>query len=188
MQDTIMKHEGILGEFRGVLGGLAIDITYIKRRVDDGLAVKIDRIDKDLTASIASGKIEAAEIKADVEVKAAEIKGEDWLKRIVTGSMAKLIGAGFIFIVLSAAASSGMGLYLKEKYSLEAPGQQKAILQKQETVLSVLDGYHSHPLLGGRSLFHAGDPNKPAWILDPKTNLWERAPGMRTEEGLNGKQ
>lgn len=184
MQEVIRSHEGALGEIKSTLGSLAQDVSHIKMRVDDGLSTKIERIDKELAKSIANGRVAAEEIKADVEIRASDLRGENWLNRIVTGSVTKLIGIGVVFILLSALTNSGIGLLIKEKYSLELPGQQKEIMKTQAVIASTLNVYHTHELSDGRTLYHAGDSDKPAWILDPKIGAWQKVPGMRTEAGI----
>jgi hypothetical protein len=166
----VIQHEGVLGELKGILTRLTSDVEYIKMRVDDGLAVKVDRIDKDLSTSIAEGKVDAANLRS-----------EDWLKRIVTGSVGKLIGLSVIYIIVITLTGTGFSLFVKEKYSQEMPGQQKQTLQKTTDIQSTLTGYHSHILIDGRTLLHTGDADKPAWVYDEKTNVWTKAPSMRTE-------
>jgi hypothetical protein len=184
MQEIIMRHEGVLGEFRSTLLAVSRDVSYIRGRVDDGLAVTVARIDKDLATSIAAGKADAAEIKADVGIAAEKLRGENWLGHIVTGSVGKLIGIAVAYMIVNALASSGLALLIKEKYSLELPGQQKEILKQQAAIQSTLNIYHTHQLSNGDVLYHSGDINKSAWILNSRTNVWERAPSLRTEEGI----
>jgi hypothetical protein len=184
MQGIIIAQEKALGKLDGMLEGLVSDVTQIKARVNNGLATEIAQLSKNLAVSISESKSEAIEIKADVASSAQRLRGENWLGRIADGSLKKIIGIGIGYMILNAVVTSGAVQFVKEKYNLEVPGQQKQILQKQVEIQSTLAGYHYHTLADGRVLQHSGDATKPAWILDSKTNIWEKAPMMRTEEGI----
>jgi hypothetical protein len=124
-------------------------------------------------------------IDSDNKLRDATIYGDNWLNRILTGGITKIISIIFVFMVVNAILSSGMWTLLKTRYMLETPGQQQTILKQQSIVPSYLgEKYHIHMLADGRTLLHAGDETMPAWILDPKTGTWTKCPNNRTEEGI----
>lgn len=171
--DLVIKHHEILG-------GIAADIAHIKKTVDNGLSKKLDDTVKELTVVQALLQKQ----KTDAELEFVKMESSNWLSRILTGSVSKALGVIFLVIFLNAAINIGGSLFVKEKISKEPAGQQAAILQQQNEMKIALDGaYHSHHW-NGKTILHAGDANKPAWVLNPATNQWERAPGQRTEEGV----
>lgn len=144
MQAVILRQVEIQGEFKGLISGMADDIAEIKARVNNGLTLEITKISKELAQSVADSKevaakikseaiLSALEVKADVALSASKLEGENWLVRIVTGSVAKLIGVGVVVIILSGLTSSGM-LLIKDKYTKEP--EQKQIIGKLDTIIS----------------------------------------------------
>ncbi len=169
----VIKHEGLLAKLEANITSIAQDVSYIRTRVDDGLAVKVAAIEKNLAESISDNKVQAVVISS-----------ENWFNRILTGSVTKIIGLVVTVILMNALVGTGINLFVKEKYSQELPGQQKQILQKQEEIQGALVGYHSHALPDGTTLLHAGELDKPAWVFDPKKGLWESCPERRAEWGV----
>jgi hypothetical protein len=169
----VIKHEGLLAALDANLKGIAEDVAYIRTRVDDGLAVKVAGIERDLAESISKGKITAIEIKA-----------ENWFSRILQGSVTKIMGLVTVLVIMNNLVGTGINFFVKEKISKEPAGQQAEILKSQTELKATLVGYHSHLLGDGKELFHAGVPDSPAWIRDTKTNVWTPAPQWRTEVGI----
>lgn len=170
--DLVIEHQKLLGEMSANIEHIGLDVSYIRERVDNGLSTKVEAIERALNLSISDGKIANAETRA-----------ENWFTRILSGSISKIISLAIIFIVVNAMVSSGFGLFVKEKYLQEIPGQQKEILQKQTVLMTALGStYHTHVMSDDRILLHAGNRDEPAWILDPKTGFWSKAPLMRTEK------
>jgi hypothetical protein len=143
-KDIILRQVELQGEFKGLISSMASDIADIKRRVNNGLTAEITQISKDLAQSVADSKEAAAKIKsdvasdavkikADVALSASELRGENWFGRILQGSVTKLIGIAAIVIILSGLTSSGMSLYIKNKFSQD-PTQQKQIMEKLDTM------------------------------------------------------
>ena len=191
-KEIILGQVAILGEFRGLISGMASNIAEIKTRVNNGLTAEITQISKDLAKSVSDSKeaavaiksdakITAAEVKAEVELAAERIRGENWLTRIVTGSAKHLIGMGIVVVVSTAITTTGLGLLAKTQISKELSGQQQQIAQTVADTQSALKAYHYHVLPDGTVLSHAGDAFTPAFTLNPKTNTWEKAPTMRME-------
>ena len=160
------------------VGEIKATVGYIKGKIDNGLSAKLESVDKTLTKFMDSA---AAQRRID--------RAENWFARILQGSATKIIGLVIVFIMLSAVSSSGLTIFLKNYYSQETPGQQKEILiQGKQIEAQAKDiqthAYHQHTLIDGRILFHTGDANMRAYILDPQTGKYERAPYMRTEGSI----
>jgi hypothetical protein len=171
--ELVIKHHEILG-------GIAADIAHIKKTVDNGLSKKLDDTVKEL--NIVQTLLQKQ--KSDAEMQFVKIDSSNWFTKVLTGSFIKVSGIVIMFMFLNAIMNSGIGLFVKDKISLEPPGQQRAILDHQVDIKSYLDAsYHSH-VINGRAVLHAGDPNKPAFIFNEATKNWDRAPLMRTEEGV----
>jgi hypothetical protein len=166
--ELVLAHQQTLLEHSLMFGEICSDLKHIKGKVDNGLSEKLEKVEKALNASISEGAI-----------RAVKIDSENWLNRIMTGSVKKIISYAVLFIVLNCLVSNSLWAFLKINFLKEVPGQQQSILQMQ-----LGEAYHSHMLPGGRILLHAGDPNKAAWVLNPNTERWEPAPEMRTENGL----
>lgn len=182
--ELVIKHEGILGM-------MAADVSHIRKKVDNGLSnelrtvsSELHSVEKALADFIAATGIKDANQKTALVTQQAKTDSENWFTRILSGSVIKIIGFSVTFIIVNSLVNSGMGLFLKEKYSLEVSGQQKEILRQQANIQSTLNVYHTHQLENGDALYHSGDSTKPAWMLNGKTNAWEKAPTMRTEAGI----
>src|SRR5664280_2526860 len=92
MQEVIMKHEGFLGEFKGVLSGLTDDVSHIRKRVDNGLSTELrtvsdelNRVERALADFIAVTGIKDANRKTDLVAQQAKIREENWFARILSG-------------------------------------------------------------------------------------------------------
>lgn len=160
----VIEHEGILGGMVAKQTAMAEDVAHIKKKVDNGLAAKLDAVEKALSQSI-----------TDNRFREATQDSQNWFTRLLTGSVQKIIGLCITFIILNALVSNGLWAFLKVNYLKESPGQQQSILNRLD------ESYHSHTLSGGKILLHSGNASKPAWCLDPKTNKWEPVPNLRTE-------
>ena len=172
--ELVIKHEGILG-------GMAADIQHIKSKVDNGLSAKLDETKEALAKFIAT-------TEADRRVDAAE----NWFSRILQGSVKKVIGYAVLAIIVSALASGGVWSALRAYAWKESPGQLNKILAQgtdTKAAIAVVQqhSYHEHILTDGRILFHTGNANERAYILDPVSGKYERAPQMRTENSVIGK-
>jgi len=158
--DLVISHHKLLGE-------IASDIAHIKKKVDNGLQDKLEKVEKTVDGFIAA-----------TNERAIRLDEQNWFTRLLTGSVKKIIGLAVLFIAINALASSGMWAFLKVSSFKEPPGQQKEILS------ALGEAYHAHLLPDGRTLIHAGDSSKPAWILDPVKKTCDRAPNMRTDGAL----
>jgi len=169
--DLVIEHQRILGE-------MASDIKHIKGKVDNGLSAKLEIVDKTLTKFMDSS---AAQRRID--------RAENWFSGLLQGSVKKIISYLTGFMIVSALATNGVWTLLKTYVWHESPGQQTTIVaqgkelerQGKETQQH---SYHQHTLNDGRILFHTGDANMRAYILDPSTGKYERAPYMRTEDSV----
>ena len=152
-----------------LLGGLKADVAYIRLKIDNGLSDKLTKVEKTLD-----------EARRAIDDRIDKLDSENWFNRILTGSIKKIIGLIIVIAVLSGLTSTFMWANYKYYAFKEIPGQQLATyeLQKAHT-------YHSHILTDGTIVFHADDVNQPAWILNTTTNIWERRPQLRTDDGLN---
>ena len=160
---------GLVIAHEGVLGGLVANIEYIKKKVDNGLTEKLDKVENTVSNFVTL-----------TNERAKTIDAQNWFSRLLTGSVKKILGLVVIVIFANALVSNSMWAWLKTHYLKEMPGQQAAILEHLGA------SYHSHMLKDGSIVLHADDSAAPAWKLDRTTNSWVKAPTLRTDEQLRG--
>jgi len=163
------------------VGNIEADVAHIKTKVDNGLSAKLYSVDKLLTSFMAT-------VKADRRVDTAE----NWFLRILQGNAKKIIGYAVLLIMVTALTSGGVWSVLRSYVWKESPGQLTQIIAQgtaAKKAIAVVEkhSYHEHILTDGRILFHTGNQNERAYIIDPSTGKYERAPQMRTENSVTGK-
>jgi len=163
-----------------ILATLVADVAQVKKVVGNGLGAQLKEVATKLDTFINHTKDKEIELK----LREGKIDSENWFTRILNKSAGNIVLIAVTFIMINALVSSGVATFLKSAYSKEPPGQQAAILKGQGDIQSTLSGYHVHILKDGRTLYHSGDVNRPAWILNPTDNTWIKAPNMRTEKGI----
>jgi hypothetical protein len=82
----------------------------------------------------------------------------------------------FAFVMLSVLLTTGSWTILKTYVWRELPGQQAIMIQQAKDCL------HSHILNNDDILIHSGYPEVKAYVLHTKTNTYDKAPELRTEE------
>lgn len=191
MQEVIMRLGETQGDLKGAMAAVATDVSHIRKKVDNGLSTELrvvsgelHAVERALADFIAATGIKDERTKIAFVEQQAKTDKENFFSRIFSNSMTKLIGLAFGFIIVNSAFNSGLGLFLKSQISKEPAGQQESIMNKTTDIQSTLNVPHHHTLPDGRLLSHTGDPNVPAWIFNPKTSIWEKAPTMRTEAGI----
>jgi hypothetical protein len=160
------------------IGNIEATVSHIAKKVDNGLSQKLENVDKTLTKFMDSS---AAQRRVDI--------AENWFGRILQGSVLKIIGFAVLIIIVSALTSGGVWSALRTYAWQESPGQLKTIIQQGKNIeaqneVSQFHDYHQHIMKDGRILFHAGHSDVAAYILDPKTGKYARAPYLRTEESI----
>ncbi len=183
--DLVIKHEGLLGM-------IAADISHIKKKVDNGLSEDLAKVSQDLitverTLAEFVSSVVARNVKMDSDntLRETKVDAANWFNRILSNSVSKIVGYATIFIIANSLVNNGLVIFLEDKYSKEPPGQQQTILKQQASLQSVIGtSYHSHVFPDGKVLLHSGSEMEPAWLLDGKTNVWEKAPTMRTDQGI----
>jgi hypothetical protein len=175
--ELVVQHAGMLGEFKA-------DLKYIRQKLDNGLTQKLD----DMKDALEVARIATMEVKTDLEKKTAEIeaqmkiaKEKNWLPALMTSGIKKGILFIFIIVIIVALANTAMWSITKIGFFKENPGQQRLTSD-----FIMTEGYHPHILDGGKILIHANNPTKPAWILDPNTGKYSRAPQLRTDDDIKG--
>ena len=163
------------------VGNIEEAVAHIKSKVDNGLSAKLDAVDKTLTKFM---DYSAAQRRIDV--------AENWFGRILQGSVTKIIGYIIIVSIVIALTSGGVWSALRAYVWKESPGQLNQIVAQgsdAKTALAIVQkhSYHEHILNNGKILFHTGNANERAYILDPVSGKYERAPDMRTEDSVKGK-
>jgi hypothetical protein len=167
------EHElcSLVVEHQKTIGSMDAKIDSIMATLGNGLSKQLketaEKLDKFIT---------------DDAIRAVKIENENWFSKILSGSARKIIGIVVFLIMMSGLVNAGIWTYLKINYLKETPGQQKEILAQSKIAAS--DYYHTHIMHDGRTVLHCGNPNLPAFILDPTTGKYEPAPQYRTEEGI----
>jgi hypothetical protein len=164
---TVMDHERIIG-------GFGAKLDNIEKAVNNGLSEKLDENIKALEVFKAACASRCALKEID--------DSKNWFLKMLQSSASKVLGIVIIFIILSALTSGGTWMALKAFAWKELPRQQLSIVEQGKNMQ--IHNYHQHILRDGRILFHTGDTNVRAYILDPNTGKYERAPYMRTEESV----
>jgi hypothetical protein len=172
LNTVVMNRESSFGELRA-------DIGHIKKKIDNGLFQDVyARLDS-IKDSLNQINIDSVRRNGNLVAREKDKDSEDWFLRIFSGSAKKVVGWLITFMILSAlitaATNNALWTYLKISYLKESPGQQQQILNSLE------NGYHSHVQKDGRILWHAGTKDKPAWLINPLTNIPEACPELRTE-------
>lgn len=162
--NLVLSLQKAVMDFSGTIGELCSDVAHIKKSVDNGLSAKL---------ALTSEKLDEF-ITAD-SIRAAKLDSQNWFTRLLEGSVRKVIGLVLVVILLNGLASAGIWAGLKAFQFKETPGQQQRI------VTALGDKYHTHTMKDGRVLLHAGDSDQPAWLFNPKTHSWDRAPMLRTD-------
>ena len=160
------------------IGRIEANTEAVLKMVGNGLSAELQETSKALTA-----------FKADCNLRCALKEKENWFLNILQSSATKVVGYGLVFVMLTALTTSGIWMAVKAYAWKEMPGQQAEIAKQgkeieAQHVSSQLHNYHQHILVDGRILFHTGNANERAYILDPVTGKFERAPYMRTEESV----
>lgn len=141
-------------DHHAALAQMGADIDYIRRRIDNGLTERMEALNTRLDG----------------------IDKDSWATNLLSGSLKKFIGLVIGVVLLNSLASNAIWATLKKYHFEEVPGQQKVSAEQ-----SVTTGYHTHQS-GNVTIYHSGEPEKPAWIYNNTRQTWEKAPFLRTED------
>jgi hypothetical protein len=178
--ETEQTHLRMMIDHSGILATLVADVNSIKKVVGNGLGAQLDAVGQKLDEFITHTRTKEFEAK----LRESKIDGENWFSRILNKSAGNIVTLVVGVIMISAVTNAGVATAVKTYWSKEPPGQQATILKTIHETNSALSGYHVHLLKDGKTLYHSGDANRPAWILNPADNSWLKAPDMRTEGGV----